>query len=245
MLYSALQRFARACGWLVISRRHVAANCVEFPPETAFDRVLLRCHPRLEGLRFIQIGANDGRRCDPIARYVDRCQWIGVMFEPLAANFAALEKRHHGNPRLRLRRAAVDQAAGQRTVYDLDRAQHPALPDWAHGLGSFSRERVLTAARELGLDESAIIGESVETVGWNEVWRDLGPGDCDVLLLDTEGYDLVLLRAADLARHRPRVVHFEHACVSREEQLAFYGELLALGYEIATDGPDTTAWRAT
>jgi hypothetical protein len=45
-----------------------------------------------------------------------------------------------------------------------------------------------------------------------------------------------------LATHRPRLIHFEHACCDVDEQLDFYRQLIALGYELATDGPDTTAW---
>ena len=37
--------------------------------------------------------------------------------------------------------------------------------------------------------------ETVTAVTWDEVWRDFGPQRCDLLVLDTEGYDLPLLRA--------------------------------------------------
>ncbi len=244
MLRATLKRLARCAGHTVVSRRHVAVPYLEHPPRNVLDQVLLRCHPVLQGLNFIQAGANDGTRADPIARYLDPCSWSGLMFEPLAANFDALRRHHGANPRLRLRQQAIDTVAGSRPLYDLDRAAHPELPDWAHGLASFSRDRVLQAARELGLDERALVTETVTAVTWDEVWRDFGPQRCDLLVLDTEGYDLTLLRAANLAERRPRIIHFEHACTPPADRLAFYGELLALGYEIATDGSDTTAWLA-
>lgn len=127
-------------------------------------------------------------------------------------------------------------------LYDLDCLAHPSLPDWAHGLGSFNRERILLAAHELGLDEKAIITEEITTMSWTEVWQDFGPHRCDLLVLDTEGHDLPLLHTADLGRHRPRIIHFEHACATPAERLEFCGKLLALGYELSTEGPDTTAW---
>lgn len=236
---------ARWCGLAVVSRRHAGLPYLEHPPHTMFDHVLLQCFPALSGLNFIQIGANDGQRADPLAAYLEPCAWSGLMFEPLRANHTALVRRHGGNARLQVRHAAVDRIAGRRVMYDLNRTAHPNLPDWAYGLGSFSRERVLTAARELGLDEQALVEEEIASVAWDEVWRDFGARRCDLLVLDTEGYDLVLLRAADLGRHRPRVIHFEHACVETADRLAFYRELTGLGYEIATDGPDTTAWLKT
>lgn len=245
MLRSILQNLADRCGVTVVSRHHAGQRYLQHPPKTAFDLVLLHCFPALRGLNFIQVGANDGQRADPLASYLGPCAWSGLMFEPLKTNHAALLRRHGENPRLRIRRAAVDTATGTRTMYDIDRATYPALPDWAYGLGSFSRERVLSAAHELGLDESAVVTEEIAAVSWEEVWRDFGPQRCDLLVLDTEGYDLILLRGAGLAQHRPRLVHFEHACASLDDRLAFYRELTDLGYEIATDGPDTTAWLKT
>lgn len=242
---SSFQRLARLAGFAIISRQHAGLGFLEHPPQSAFDLTLLHCHPALSGLNFIQIGANDGQRADPLAAYLEPCAWSGLMFEPLQQNFAALSQRHGHNPRLRLRRNAVDTVASRRPMYDLDRAAHPSLPDWAYGLASFSRERVLQAARELGLDERAVVTEEIVAVTWDEVWRDFGPQRCDLLVLDTEGYDLTLLRTAGLAQHRPRIIHFEHACANEDDRFAFYRELTALGYELATDGPDTTAWLKT
>jgi FkbM family methyltransferase len=226
----------------VIGRQHPARVYVDHLPDTAFAHVLLHCYPDPSGLRFIQIGSNDGHRVDPLVPFVASCGWSGLMFEPVPRNFAALRQRHGSNPRLQLRQAAVDIVRGRRLIYDLDRDAHPSLPDWAHGLASFSRERLIQAAAELGLGETAIVTVEVPTVAWANVWRDFGPHRCDIMALDTEGHDLPLLRAAGLDLHRPRIVHFEHACCDIEERLAVYRELLALGYELSTDGPDTTAW---
>lgn len=242
LLASLAAPLLRRTGHTLVSRVHAAQPFIAFPPKTSFDLVLLQRFGRPAGLRFIQIGANDGRRADPLLRYLEPLGWQGVMFEPAAANFAALSARHGANPRLRLRRAAVDLQPGRRELYDLSPAARAGLPDWAGGLASFDRPRVLAAARELGLPESAVVTEEIDTVGWDEVWASAGASPVDLLVLDTEGYDLTLLRAAGLARHRPRLVHFEHACHTVDDRLAFYRELVDLGYELATDAGDTTAW---
>lgn len=244
-LRALIRRLAGSAGLFVVSNRHAGRTFLEHPPRTAFDLVLLHCYPQLTGLNFIQIGANDGQRADPLLPYLGPNNWSGLMFEPLRVNFTTLSQRHGANPRLRLRQRAVDASAGRRMIYDVDRTAQASLPDWAYGLASFSRERVLQAVTELGLDERAIVSEEVVTVSWDEVWADFGQHRCDLLVLDTEGYDLALLRTASLAQHRPRIIHFEHACVSAPERLEFYGQLLALGYELSTDGPDTTAWLPT
>lgn len=165
------------------------------------------------------------------------------MIEPLAKNFADLRSHRGGAaPRIRLRQAAVDLVAGRRLVHDLALSATAGLPDWTRGLASFSRERVAQAAAELGLPDSAIVAEEIDTITWDQVWQEFGAQPCDLLVLDTEGYDLPLLRAASLARRRPRIIHFEHLCATAEDRHAFYRELTDLGYELATGGPDTTAW---
>ena len=241
-LLQFLRRVLRRCGVVAVRTRHPGVRYLDHPPGSAFEDILLRLHPDLRGLGFIQIGANDGRRADPLLPFVDAHEWRGLMFEPLSTNFGDLQRHRGANPRLRLRRAAVDIAAGRRLIYDLSPAATASLPDWTRGLASFSRERLVQAARELKLPDSAIVAEEVETVAWSQVWQEFGPGRCDLLVLDTEGYDLTLLRAADLARHRPRLILFEHACNTMPERLATCRELLELGYELATCEGDTVAY---
>lgn len=228
-------------GVVAVSTGHGGARYLRHPPGSAFESVLLRLFPDLNGLNFVQVGANDGVRVDPLRPFLTQYGWSGIMLEPLPYNFAALQQNCGGNDRVRLWQAAVDNAPGRRLVYDL-RRDIGGLPDWARGLGSFSRDRVAQAASELGLGEEAISAVEVETVTWDAVWQAFGARRCDLLVTDTEGHDIALLRAANLAQHKPRLVHFEHACVGPEERLAFYRELIGLGYELATDAGDTTAW---
>jgi FkbM family methyltransferase len=240
-LLRPLLKFLRHCGVVILSTRSRSVRYIDHPPTSAFDDLLLRTFPDLHGLCFIQIGANDGRRADPIRAFIDDYAWSGMMFEPLGANFADLQRHRGASLRLRLRRAAVDVTAGRRQIYDLAPAATAGQPDWTRGLASFSRERVAQAARELGVPDTSIISEEVETVTWSQVWQEFGSHPCDLLVLDTEGYDLTLLRAANLAEHRPRLILFEHACNTLDERIAFYRELIGLGYELTTHEGDTVA----
>lgn len=72
------------------------------------------------------------------------------------------------------------------------------------------------------------------------VWAQLDD-PCHLLVLDTEGFDIPLLRTADLKLHRPTIILFEHACHTDEDRYAFYRELDALGYDIASTAGDTIA----
>jgi FkbM family methyltransferase len=240
---STLRSLARRAGLRVVSDRHQAVPYIDHGPVGAFDEIVLRLYPDPRGRRFIQIGANDGVRADPIRRYIQTCGWQGILVEPLPAMFRQLRENHAANPRLQFVNAAVDLTAGTRPLYHLSSGL-TGLPDWAWGLASLDRERVRRAAGELGLDETAIVAETVPTLTWADLLDRFGPSPCDLLVLDTEGADIALLRAAPLARLRPRIIHFEHAGADRATRLAFYGELLDQGFELATAAGDTIAFRA-
>ncbi len=228
-------------GVRAVAAGNIAVRYLDHPPRSLFDVVLLRCFADLRGLRFIQVGANDGQRYDPLAAFIGPHGWQGVMLEPMPAYFGALRRRYGSQPGLTLLQAALDDSAGTRSIYHL--AECAGLPDWTHGLASLDRSRLAEAARELGLPDTAIASQNVPTVTWDDVRRHLGPGGCDLLVLDTEGFDVPLLRSAGLGEFSPRVIHFEHACAPEPDQAAMHRDLRRLGYEIATEGPDTTAWR--
>lgn len=231
---------SRRLGFTVVRDSHAAAKYLRAPSDQLFDLVLVRVFPSLHGLRFIQIGANDGVRCDPVRDKVLQYAWSGLLVEPLPPLFAELRRNYAGCPGLEFRNVAVDAAAGARTIHFL----RPGLPvpDWAHGLATFDLGRLQRTARELGRTDADILHEEIRTVTWDELLASTAEPRCDVLVVDAESHDIPILRAAPLRRLRPRVIHFEHGCAAPADRLAFYGELIGLGYELGTEGTDTTAW---
>ena len=234
------KQFLRRLGIVVARGHNRALKYLDHPPEGVFDLVLLNAFPRLAGLRFIQIGANNGVRGDPIWFKVPRYAWTGLLVEPLPSAFAALRRNYAGQAGLDFLNAAVDASAGTRILHFL----RPGLPvpDWAGGLATFDLARLQETARTLGRTDADILHQEIRTAAWEEVLARFGDGPCDVLVVDTEAHDIPILRAAPLASLRPTVIHFEHGCAPLPDRLGFYGELIGLGYEIASDGADTIAW---
>ncbi len=228
-------------GWVVARTSHPGARYLSLTPRAPLEDVLLRIFPTLENLSFIQVGAGDGVLADPIVHLIDRFYWTGLMIEPLPDRFERLEQRHGGKNRLTLLRAAVDVHRGTRHMYRI-RPEREDLPDWVAGLPSLSPERLRQATAELGLGDDAVVAVPVQTVDWDEVLRLFGGRHCDLLVIDAEGYDICLLRESAARGLRPTVIHFEHACADRREQLSVYGELMDAGYELATWGGDTVAY---
>ena len=229
-------------GMVAITQGHAGCRYVDHPPHGVFDATLLRIFPSLQDLNFIQIGANDGKRFDPIHQFVVKYNWRGMLVEPVPVNFRALQATYAGNCRLILLPAAVDTVPGQRVIYHIREDAPGNVPEWVWGLASFDRPHLLGTISTMGWTEDVIAAVTVPVITWSEIWQKLPVGKCDVLVIDTEGHDIRLLRAANLAQHRPKLIQFEHTHVSEQERMEFYRELIALGYDLASDRGDTVAW---
>ena len=232
--------FFERLGLLVANKSHPGARYLEHPPKSVFESVLLQRFPNLDGLCFIQVGANDGKRFDPLFPFVRQHRWKGVLVEPVPHNFRGLQKTYQGCSSLVLLQALVDEQRGVRTMHFV-REGTPG-PEWISGLATLNRPRLVTTLASIGIDEGTVTSEDLPALDWDDVWQHLPCPQCDLLVLDTEGHDLVLLRAANLAARRPTIVHFEHQHFTNEERHKVYDELMDLGYDIATDENDTTAW---
>jgi len=65
----------------------------------------------------------------------------------------------------------------------------------------------------------------------------------DVLKIDTEGYDLEILRSTDLSQLAPRLILAEHANISKQGKIEMADILLDHGYKVAMTSLDMLGYR--
>ncbi len=235
-----IQRFLRSCGLNVIRSNHPGARYVDHVPGTLLDHVLLQVFRDLRGVTFLQIGANDGVRNDPLYHWIRDCAWSGCMVEPMPDFAARLRELHQQRPQIQIVEAAVAITPGDPRLYRIDPARQN-LPSWASGLATLDHARAVEAARSLGLGPDALVAQSIPLITPRDLLQHAV--DPSVIVIDTEGLDIQLAGALLDEGCTPRVLHFEHACVAPTEWWAFLNRLRQLGYEFGTWGPDTTAFR--
>src|SRR3954453_6805734 len=102
--FTLSERLARICPGF--------ARSYEFWIHTVLH-ALARCAP---DLFFLQVGAMDGKRFDPIYAFVKHYGWSGLALEPLPDLFAALEANYAGNRNVTLVNAALTDADGEREM---------------------------------------------------------------------------------------------------------------------------------
>ncbi len=235
-----IQRLFRAAGLQLIRSNHPGARYLNYVPGSPFDTVILRIFPDLHGVSFLQIGANDGMRNDPLYRWIRDCAWTGCLVEPMPDFATKLRSLHAARPHLQIVEAAVALQPGESLLYRIDPTLQN-LPVWANGLATLDRARALEAARSLGLDENALVTQSISLITPPDLLQ--RAAHPSIVVIDTEGLDIQLASALLDAGCQPKVLHFEHACVPAAEWWSFLARLRNLGYEFITSGPDTTAFK--
>jgi len=210
-----------------------------------FELFLLRY---LEGhgrtLRFIQIGANDGQRFDPIHEFASspHFEFFGLAVEPVPRFYRALKQIYRNQPGIKAVNAAIHNTWSEATLYVVGEQFDRDVPEWALGTASFSKEHVIKPE----VPEEYIEAITVPCVSLVGLMDREGFRKLDLLQIDTEGYDGEILRSIDFTKMRPAMIHFEHGMgdgvMTRSEVESLIELLNQQGYQVLLERYDALAF---
>ncbi|RKD12414.1 hypothetical protein BCY91_12245 [Pelobium manganitolerans] len=210
---------------------------------------------RKPGISILQLGANDGVNNDPYFDLIKKYNWHGILVEPQPNVFKRLlanyENRNH---HLNFANYAVSDKKGVKTMFYLD------VPNqtWADGLTSFSKSNILAHIDngyiEQQLSESGfhfnkeeqlkLIKEiQIECKTVEDIMKDNGLQQVDIIAMDLEGYDHVIVNNLNLNRLTPEIVVYESKYVDFELYKRAVKHLRKYNYTVYKDGQDIFAIR--
>jgi FkbM family methyltransferase len=208
---------------------------VEFP--------ILAAHLMLTTARpyFIGIGANDGVTHDPLYPFVRNFGWRGIMVEPIPEAFAALERNYAGFGDVALVQAAIGSVDGQGTIYTVKASDPNSMMMSLHS--SFSRDVLLRGKQWHPSLEDHIIEREVPLMSFPTLLAKANGQAVDVLKIDTEGYDLEILKSIDLSHLSPKLILVEHANLSKADKIEMADILLNHGYRVSMTSLDMLGYK--
>jgi FkbM family methyltransferase len=236
--------------WIRRTLRHFHLEVRKFPRDSPralpiLDLALLALMAKKgSAIRFIQVGANDGVHVDPLRKYVTSLPWTGVLVEPQPDVFERLRDNYEEcASRLIFENCGVSQ---DRRVLELFRLSPDAQTSAPSRSAVVSYREDMTASQLL-VPKSRLQRITVPCVTLDELIGRHGMGDLDLLQIDTEGYDLQVLRSLDLERTKPRVIHIETGHLTRPDCTELASLLSSNGYLIHWGGhqSDTVAMHSS
>jgi FkbM family methyltransferase len=196
--------------------------------------------------RFLQIGASDGLRNDPVRDFVVRDRWSGVFVEPLPDVFPLLEKNYarlskRGN--LRFENAAVSSRSASLPFYTFQKSflSGKPLEERLHLLRKASFDRAQVLAFAMRQENIAVI--EVPCLGIRDLLaRHFPEGRLSLLALDVEGHEQEILSEIDFDAVRIGAILFETWNLGGRHDVVF-GLLRKNGYRIEEAEGDALAIR--
>ena len=207
------------------------------------DYVLARRMAAGGDFYFVQVGAFDGRRYDPIHEWVRAYGWHGLLIEPQPHFFSELVKNYEGAEGLEFRQIAIGAHKERRPFYWV--ALEEGVTRDAGMIASFDRETLLSHRKYVPNLDSLLRSEEIDCEPLNDILAAVPSDQVDLLQIDVEGYDHELIRVLDLGRFSPSIIRFEHMHLSREQHDASVGKLVEHGYKVALEENDTLAYLET
>lgn len=194
--------------------------------------------------RFLQIGASDGLRNDPLRDFIVRDRWSGVFVEPLPVAFSLLKynyKHLAKKNNLEFLNAAISSDSASLPFHTFQEAYLAGKPleERLHLLrkASFDRSQVVPFAN----GEENILTIKVPCLGINEMVSKYFPDkNLSLLALDVEGHEWEILSKLDFGAFRIQALLFETWHLGNRK-----GDLLRLlegnGYKIEEAEGDALA----
>jgi FkbM family methyltransferase len=237
-LIDLAQSAIRSLGYDVIRLPHQVTHPLEM-----LDLVVRDGVTRNPKFFFVQVGANDGVRDDPLRACILKYRLSGVLIEPLPDLFAKLQRNYQDVPGLHFENCAVGAKSGQASIYRI--RENAPVPDHAHGMASFNRSHLTARKHGIpGLDDH-VVETPVAVRTLPEILVKYGDPPVSLLMIDTEGYDAEIVKMAFEAGLRPEVVVYEHLHLPIATQAATLRLLKSAGYRFQELGFDTYAVRST
>ena len=187
-------------------------------------------HARRKGtIRVLQIGAFDGRACDPLSEILQDENVSAILVEPQKIPYEHLVECYAANPRVCLINAAVAEHDGVVKLY-------------LTGPGASQTASLVTQHhRRFGSDTNDVRQLEVPSISVGSLLKMLHGERLHLLQIDTEGMDYQILKWFFEAGVEPDVLNFESLHLSKVERLASRQLLNAKGYWWIDSDQDTFA----
>jgi len=213
-LYNLVLRGLNANTWITkrILGKKLFGRIISFDFDKTFDFNF----PKNVNFSFIQIGGNDGVSFDDFYRkIIERQKKCGLILEPSPNYYRLLEVNYTNLPEIILLPYAIFENRGKVELFELNDKGLKNHPKWASGIGSVDINHLL----KLNVKPEEISKVVVEGITFNDLLQ-MNPSfySVDYLQIDTEGYDLEVLKSIDFDVFNVKIIKFEFVNLSDLEQ---------------------------
>jgi len=200
--------------------------------EKDFDSLVRNYSRKNKDFLFVQIGANDGIKADPIYLYVIKYHWKGILVEPVKYIFEKLKKNYQGIKGLNFENAGIGKKDGYNRFYRLKRMEGQNMPLWYDEIGSFVKSNVLKHKDKMKNIEDYLMVDKVPSLTLISLFKKYKLRKIDLLVIDAEGFDYHIVKQIPFKKIKPSIIVYESRHLSKAQKKECLTLLRKNGYSI-------------
>jgi FkbM family methyltransferase len=186
---------------------------------------------------FIQIGSNDGRKNDPLNKYIRENGWHGILVEPDLANFNKLTNTYNQVDGLIFENVGIGPERGEMLFYKLKNiTEHD--PGWYDQVGSFDKDTFIKNIKYGYELDKRMTTELLHVITFDDLLQKNKFRNVDLLHTDTEGFDYKILKSINFTEYNIRIILFEGEWMTQCELKEIIQYLRKYNYRIFRSGID-------
>jgi FkbM family methyltransferase len=189
---------------------------------------------------FVEIGANDGKKNDPLYYYIIKYGWRGILVEPDPVNFKKLKENYQSVDGMHFENSGIGPEQGVMLFYKIKDITDQE-PGWYDQIGSFDKKTFLeNISFGKGLDQR-IVADPLPVISFDQLLEKYNFGTPNLLHLDAEGFDYRILRSIDFTKHSIHLILFESEWMTKIELKEIVQHLRKHRYRVVRSGIDYAA----
>lgn len=190
-------------------------------------RILEKNFPKQYSFSFLQVGANDGVSFDFLYNFAIQRNISGIAIEPIEEYYLELCKNYSKYPEVICINKAVHKTDSETILYKIVKNKIINYPDWVKGIASFDKAHLTKF--EFIADED-IREDKVEASHLMAIIAETSLKNFDYFQIDTEGYDLEVLKMFDFSFGKPRMIKAEFVNLNQPAKKQIITLLKKQGY---------------
>ena len=239
--FKLLKKIIGAIGYKLIDKKSAKSERIIENFSLKIEDILKHLIRKKKIKKIIQIGANDGKSDDFLFNCFDD-NLEAILIEPVEDAFKKLEKNYENFVKAKCLNLAVDIDNKSKEIFCVNRKFYEFYKkkynevnvEWLDVLSSFNKKHLINH----GIKEKHIVSKFIECKTISELINQYNFQNFDLLIIDVEGYDLVILNNFIQTINIKPMIIFEwiHAQKNDIEKLLI--ELEGLNYKFLRIGRD-------
>ncbi len=239
--FKLLKKIIGAIGYKLIDKKSAKSERIIENFSLKIEDILKHLIRKKKIKKIIQIGANDGKSDDFLFNCFDD-NLEAILIEPIEDAFKKLEKNYENFVKAKCLNLAVDIDNKSKEIFCVNRKFYEFYKkkynevnvEWLDVLSSFNKKHLINH----GIKEKHIVSKFIECKTISELINQYNFQNFDLLIIDVEGYDLVILNNFIQTTNIKPMIIFEwiHAQKNDIEKLLI--ELEGLNYKFLRIGRD-------